>query len=325
MGRCLLVRLGLIGLTGLAACASLDGLSGSTSGDGGGGRDGTTDARRARTDAKPGTDGRVQKEASPESDASHMLDASVDSARVDGTARDAGHDSGHDAGHDAAQPRCPGYTDALLCDNFDQSPLGALWNQQSLIAGALTLSSAKAFSPPNALLSVINPNGTSGEGSASLVYTAGQTFNKVRNSYDVYIDQAGQRSAAIGSIYLLNGLRYYGVYLFVHAGGTVMNIAEEGIIADGGDDTTLHSFPVFPLQTWIRVILEVDYGASPTVTLTLQDPPGTPATPVLNAIPIVPTITGASMSAYAGIDYVAFPETTGWQVYTDNVVLEAPP
>jgi hypothetical protein len=220
---------------------------------------------------------------------------------------------------------CPGYADALLCDNFDQSPLGALWSQQSLVAGALTLSSAKAVSSPNALLSVINANGTSGEGSASLVYTAARTFSKLRNSYDVYIDQVGQRSAAVGSIYLLDGLRYYGVYLFVRGGGTAMDIAEDGIIADGGDNITLHSFSQFPLQTWIRVILEVDYGASPTLTLTLQDPPGTAATPVLNAIPIVPTITGTTMSAYAGIDYVAFPETTGWQVYTDNVVIEAPP
>jgi hypothetical protein len=40
-------------------------------------------------------------------------------------------------------------------------------------------------------------------------------------------------------------LRYYGVYLFVPAGGTAMDIAEEGTIADGGGDTTLHSFPVY--------------------------------------------------------------------------------
>lgn len=328
MRQSVLLRLSWLGLVGLLGCASLDGLSGSSSGDGGA-HDATTDARpdaHGHPHADADSDGRVQKEASPGPDASHTPDAPGDSPHESDAGRDAGHDSGHDAGRDAAPPlKCPGVPDALLCDDFDQAPFGSLWNQKSIIAGTLGLSTSQVLSPPNALLSVINANQTSGEGSASLVYTAPQAFSKVRNSYDIYIEAAGQRSAAVGSIYLLNGLRYYGVYLFVRGGGTAMDIAEDGIISDGGENVIFHSFPQFPLQTWIRVIMEVDYGSSPTCTLTLEQPPGTAASPVLNAIPITPTITGATMSAYAGIDYVVFPETTGWQIYVDNVLLEAPP
>jgi hypothetical protein len=102
-----------------------------------------------------------------------------------------------------------------------------------------------------------------------------------------------------------------------------MDIAEDGSLSDGGESVVTHAFAgVIPTHVWLRVVLDVDFGAS-TFSATLEQPPGSP-TISIGPSPIAPTIIGTRTSVIGGIDYVAFPETTGWRVYVDNVVIEAP-
>jgi hypothetical protein len=253
-------------------------------------------------------------------DVKEPRDAAADTRRVD-----AGFDGG-DAPTVDARSACPSDPDALLCDNFDEGPLLGPWTIQSVAAGTLALSDAESVSPPSSLFAEITSadGGMTGEGSASLVFNIPRTYSRIRNSYDIYFDQMGARSAAIGSIYLIDGLRYYEVTLFARGKMMGMDIFEDGIQSDGGEITTPHPLTTpIPLDTWTRVILDIDFGPSPSFTLTLESPPGTPASPALDGS-ISPTITGTTMSVYGGIEYVVFPETTGWRIYVDNVVVDTP-
>jgi hypothetical protein len=244
----------------------------------------------------------------------------------DGPRADVGPGPPFDASPDTAKVNCPGYPSAILCDNFDDG-LDAGWSSTSLSAttASLGLSDAEVVSPPLSLFSVVDPDGVTGEATAALVLDVPRTFGKVRNSYDLYVDQIGSRSTAIGSIYLQDGMtKYYGVYLFAHGAPGAIALTEDGYLSDGGEAVIVHDAgATLPVKAWMRIILEVDYAAPATATLTIEIPPGASATPVV--YPITPTITGVTTSVYGGLDYVVFPEAIGWQIYVDNVVVETPP
>lgn len=203
---------------------------------------------------------------------------------------------------------------------------------QSLASGVLALSDAQASSPPLSLFTEIfsADGGMTGEGTSSLVFNVPRTFTKIRNTYDVFFDQIGQRSAAIGSVMLLDGVRYYDLSLFAHgvttetATSVVVEVFEDGSLSDGGEAQVFHPVSSIPTHTWTRVILDVVYAPTPTFTLTFEMPPGTPASPAVENVPITPTIAGTTTSIYGGIEYVVFPETFGWRVYIDNVLIQAP-
>jgi hypothetical protein len=253
-------------------------------------------------------------------DASRAGDARVDGA-MDASPVDAGRDAGGDRG--ITEAACPGYPDAIFCDDFDHGPFGARWTSESVLFGSVSASDAQVVSAPLALFAEIDDGGSTGEGLASLDLKFAQAFSRIRNSYDIYFDQIGARSAAIGSVYHIAGsTSYFGLYLFAH-GGPTMEVVQEGSLPDGGEEFLGTMFPGIPLRTWTRIILDVDFGAL-TFTLSRETPPGATPDVVIPSTPIEPTIAGTSSEVIGGIEYVVFPETTGWRVYVDNVVIETP-
>jgi hypothetical protein len=272
----------------------------------------------------------------PPADASMpTLDAALDAHTSDGRISDARPkmdqesdaqppaDGGSDAPTDAPSPPCPGYPDAIVCDDFDDGPIGPPWTE-SVARGSLSLSKAQSWTAPTSLFSEIySEAGTSGEGTASLVFQIPHAIGKIRNTFDVYFDQIGQRSAALGSVYANDGLLNYEVAIFARGGGGELDLFEDGTLADGGELSVTHKFyPTVPLQMWMRLIMDIDFDAPATVTITLESPPGTPATP-FPAIPITPTNKVVTMSVIAGIEFVVDPETIGWRTYVDDVLVEA--
>jgi hypothetical protein len=64
-----------------------------------------------------------------------------------------------DAGPDVFDFKCPDA--AIICDDFDESPLGARWSGQRITSAMLEISDAAAVSPPNSLLVTLPPNPSS--------------------------------------------------------------------------------------------------------------------------------------------------------------------
>jgi hypothetical protein len=286
----------------VAACVDLNALTGGTPPV-----DGSTPTLDAAMDAHTSD--------APISDARPRMDGRSDARPL--------ADGGSDAPTDAPSSPCPGYPDAIVCDDFDDGPIGPPWTE-SVARGSLSLSNAHALTAPTSLFSEIyDEAGTAGEGNASLVFQIPYAVEKIRSTFDVYFDQIGQRSAALGSVYANDGLLNYEVAIFARGGGGELDLFEDGTLADGGEFSLSHEFyPTVPLQKWMRLIMDIDFDAPATVTITLESPPGTPATPFA-AIPITPTNKVVTMSVIAGIEFVVDPETVGWRTYVDDVLVEA--
>jgi hypothetical protein len=249
--------------------------------------------------------------------------SSADSPEDAGLSADATSDG--IAATDASDSGCPGYPQAIFCDSFDDGPLGAHWTNPFKDDGTLTLSDALSTSPPSSLAVDIAPSETDSAG-AELTFDLPSAPQRLRSSFDVYFETLDNRSAVIGTISRRDGIHSYDVGLVAGAGG--MRIVEgDDLLLDGGSFTAPHAFQRIALKTWTRVIIEVDYGgsgAAPTLTLTLQQRPGIPATPALDHVPITPTLVGRSTRFSAGVEYIAAGRTAEVRMYIDNVVLETP-
>jgi len=218
---------------------------------------------------------------------------------------------------------CPGHPKALFCDDFDEGPLGAAWGPQTGgISPLLSLSDAMASSPPSSLFVAV-PAAEAGSVGAALLAQGLPTGPILRSSFDVYLDQLTNRSAEIGSLYQVDGTKQYDITLLANTAG--MSIFEDTNFDAGASLGSPRTFsPTIPLKTWTRVIFDVDYGAQ-TFSLTLEIPPGTTASPVLDRIPIHPPLVGKSTALIAGVDDIGPPRMAELRMYVDNVVLETAP
>jgi len=230
---------------------------------------------------------------------------------------------------------CPGHPYAILCDTFDDGPMLQGWSSVSLTdGGTLELSDGAWVSPPLSLLAGLPSYAEAGSlynsASAALVLDVPMPLDKVRSTYDVYFDSFGEHAATIGGVYLVNGFTSYGLTLFAHSNSMAIEEDGAGDLPDGGSSQVVHYFtPSIPGQTWTRLILDIDFvgsdGGGPSYTLTVESPPGTPATPFA-PVPITVTLTGAaSTQVFAGVNYEYPLSVTPWRVYVDNVIIEAPP
>src|SRR5690348_11386687 len=119
----------------------------------------------------------------------------------DGAASDALTD---DAPPTDAGASCPGYPLAFACDDFADG-FAPFWKQNVWGDAGISPSDAQYVSPPLALLAQTPNVPDSGSGpvqvAASLEYDRfGVGMKHVRSSYDLYLDQLGNRSAAIGGV-----------------------------------------------------------------------------------------------------------------------------
>jgi hypothetical protein len=229
---------------------------------------------------------------------------------------------GGDAARDA-DPRCPDHPNALFCDDFDHGPLGGTWSRREVAdGGALTLTGASFVTPPSALVATTEAEPGTIFGAANLQVDLGVPPRRVRMQFDLYLDAVGSRSAGVGDLVLHEGLESYDIYLFVHGGSPAAGLREDITFADGGGPAIEHALPgLLAVHTWTRVIIEADLGAR-TASVTLEVPPGTPASPALDHVAISPSITGTSFGAAGGIAYAGSPSTSGWRVLVDDVVVE---
>ncbi|HEY1956916.1 MAG TPA: hypothetical protein VGH28_14950 [Polyangiaceae bacterium] len=270
----------------------------------------------------------------------------TDLSSLDGDAGDAG-DGGVDGGDGSAtdaiandvQPTdasvsCPGYPLAFLCDDFADG-WSPVWTKNEYGGASVSISGEQAVSPPTALLSQTPDAPDSGgsvlEYGAGLVYPRNGIATKhVRSSYDIYLDQVGDRSAAIGGVYLGTSMstQYYGVVLYVNANGN--KLIEDGLgdLSDGGgtSNAAASGFAI-PLRTWTRIVLDVDFAAG-TVSLAETDPATPPDASlpfVVAPTPIHPTLAGPSTFVFAGISYqTANPgQSNATRVFVDDVVFES--
>ncbi|MGH7283343.1 MAG: hypothetical protein ACRELY_17590, partial [Polyangiaceae bacterium] len=68
----------------------------------------------------------------------------------------AASDAGDSGNADASHFTCPDAS--LVCDDFDESPLGARWSAVTVQNGTLAIDDAEWFSPPNSLLITLPDN-----------------------------------------------------------------------------------------------------------------------------------------------------------------------
>jgi hypothetical protein len=251
-------------------------------------------------------------------------DAMPDVVAPDVIASDvAQNETGVDAG-------CPGHPTAIVCDDFDQGTLLQGWSSTNVTDGAVVaLSDAQAWTTPNALLAMVPAVPLSQEyafeASSSLVLDVPSALTKVRSTFDVYFDAFGTHAAAIGGVYLVNGFRSYGLTVVAHSNMIAVTEDGNGDLPDGGSSDVEHPFAAIPAQTWTRLILDIDFAGSdaggPSYTLTVESPPGTPATPFA-PVPIGVTLTGASSQIVAGINWTYPLSQNVWRVYVDDVIVE---
>src|SRR5262249_7604732 len=218
---------------------------------------------------------------------------------------------------------CAAHPGAILCDDF--SAIASTW-QKSASHGDVTLTTSTFTSAPTSLLAqTVNDVATETGISAGLfVDRATPLPAKVRYWYNVRFETISDRAAAIGTITIRDGTKGYDIYLNARNDG--MQMAEDGDLSDGGTLYKEHPFTPIPINTWTRVVVDLDVEPAPalsTLTLTLQVPPGTPATPALDHEPITPTVASFSASITAGIAFSHDPATTPWRIEIDDVLLEA--
>jgi hypothetical protein len=218
---------------------------------------------------------------------------------------------------------CTGYPNALFCDDFDEGPFGAKWDAtvpSSWTFATLSLSDAQALSPPYSMLAQVLPDdsGAMNWAFAMLGASAGPVPAKLRASFDLYVDTLVNHSAEIPFVGLEDGVNEYTFYLFVRPDGVVF--FDEDLLDGGTSQYTIGQTPSL-VGSWTRAILELDLGASPTFTLTMQQPPGNAVPPVAKSVPIS-FGTATLVLPTAGL-YGIFTNGTQCAYYVDNVLLEA--
>ena len=246
---------------------------------------------------------------------------------VDGSVSDA---PVADAPPDDSGSSCPGYPLAFACDDFNDG-FAPFWKPMLTDGATLAPSGVESVSPPLALLAQTPDAPDSGsvvELSAGLEYDRiGVATKHVRSSYNLYLDELGDRSAAIGGVYLGTSTQSYGLVMYVNQ--VTCKLLEDGtndLPDGGGTGNELASFAL-PLQKWTRMVLDVDFAAG-TVSLATTDPATPPDAALPYLVPpttIHPTLTGPSTFVYAGITYqVANPgQNNATRVYMDDVVFES--
>jgi hypothetical protein len=207
---------------------------------------------------------------------------------------DAGLDATQDVSASDATTSWCAKQEAGFCDDFDESPLGALWSQTHVDdGGALMLQDAASTSQPNAL--VVTSAGTSVN--AFLGYTHAGSVSKLHCELEV----RPELTLATGGVWIVDvlfhtldsTLSYYEISFELTESGSTFY--EEIFFADGGSSAPKTSAPVLPSATWTHLAMDLDftttkatltYNGIPAMTATLQHPP-TASTDELVSIGIV--------------------------------------
>ncbi|HEY6460798.1 MAG TPA: hypothetical protein VIY73_11630, partial [Polyangiaceae bacterium] len=189
-------------------------------------------------------------------------------------------------------------------------------------------SDAEASSPPSSMyVSVL------ADASVPVAYgyladeIDGSAPSTLRVSFDFFVDAIALRSAQISIVALTDGTNVDTFYLRINGAGGNVNVFQVGEdFVDGGEQ----SYPidasssVEPFGQWVRAILVLDLGSTPTYQLTLERPPGAFATAVTPNVAVALDVSSPRVLALAGLEELVFstgqPSTCSF--YVDNVVVE---
>jgi hypothetical protein len=240
--------------------------------------------------------------------------SATDSAASDTGLAEAGLADGEglaDAGWCSTHPH-------TFCDDFDETPLGALWDKTSMAHGSLTLDPAAYVSPPLSLSAVAYDAGPNSAGGPQLVKTLGNgtLAQKVHCEADVRLDQVTTTTGGALTIFYMSlagtgpDVQDAWVRLNVNAKASFFEFHTQ--FADGGGAPSTLPLDALTIAEWGHFTVEVQFpsGAGGSVSVSVNGatasasvvtPPGSPSQ----------TLTLSGM--------VAMPPTTQWQVHFDNV------
>lgn len=260
-------------------------------------------------------------------------DATIDASRDE--------DACSDGGCSLPKTGCAAFSSASFCDDFDNAdaltPNKTKWDFiEPTDQPVATLSTVRAVSAPNSLLSRVIDKDTPGAKFAKTITKSG--FTEVTWSYDVYLDSIGTEDG-----FFLDDFQFsdavvtdsfgFRLVMFAAAGQIKEFKVEHNQPANGGDYTIEPAFPAgtVTLGQWHHVQQSVkfsfgtssggDAGATNKVTYTLRIDEST--TPVLQKEYVGITREQAAFARMAGMPLVFNKEkSAGLKIHWDNHVVE---
>lgn len=207
------------------------------------------------------------------------------------------------------------------CDDFDDGVVtGNGWTTNvTASAASVSLVTADASSPPNALRCVVNPLGIDGgSGHASLRRAIAGPVTRIRKGFDIRVSSiAGTMEATEISTKAAGSSTNYYVGIAISSSLTLTVYSEHDPI-DGGSfyHNEFLASGGLVLNQWARLVLDLNLAAvPPTVSLTVNGVVALPPTVLDDGI-----LPGAMLIG-AGLTYVYNPPMT-FVVDVDNLVVD---
>jgi hypothetical protein len=282
-------------------------------------------------------------------------DAPTDASVTDAPQNDGSFDASVDAGDGApveassvtdsgmpTGPYCASLTalDAGLffCDDFDEHGLPGSWSTWVETAGSMTETDASAVSPPSSVDETTTQLANGQAVNVALrtsfpVPPVPVTLTFAFEVQPVQIDPTAGAAIVLGAIDFLDTSsdRYtVGLAINVSSGDPALALGEQSGVVSGGNfpdgaPPTFVNHPLSPmmplkLNTWSRIVIEVDWGATNVEGKVSID--GTPAL----AVPLTMTVVPTSLQIGVGTSFVTTYDgglSPVWEVRYDNVVFTA--
>jgi hypothetical protein len=150
-----------------------------------------------------------------------------------------------------------------LCDDFDEAPLGARWDEQSVSGGTLTIDGTRVKSPAGALLATTEADGAP---NVTLSATRASSGTGFVCDFDILLDQLDSPDDGALAVFWVSltptssDVTFY--WWRILLGLTTWYVNEYGTLPDGGE---FHSNPFVPslsVTTWRHVRVAMSFLAS---------------------------------------------------------------
>jgi hypothetical protein len=200
-----------------------------------------------------------------------------------------------------------------FCDDFDQTALGATWDEKILLSGPLALTSAKVVSPPNALQATAAAKG----GDETALGKAFPAANHTHVELDLLVASPANVTGTEVDVvdFVLDtpasGFAYGNFNLQRWQGITQLEEYMEP--GDGGTSAGQDLQASETFSTWRHVALDLDF-TNQTFAVAVD---GMPVT----SFAMNPPVAKTGFSMYVGVGYVGN-ANADWNVYVDNVVVD---
>jgi len=242
-------------------------------------------------------------------------DAAVEDVVVLDAPQETSEEAAVDAPSDASDASVsPCASQHLFCDDFDQTALGALWDEKVLKSGPLALSSTSVVTPPNALEATAITNGSGDETALGKHFPAA---DHTHVEFDLLVVSPSDTSGTELDVADLvldtppSGYDYADFDLQRWQGATQLEEYMQG--ADGGPNGGQDLPVTETFASWRHVALDLDFP-NQTFSLALD---GASVT----SFAMSPAAPKCGFSLYVGVGYVEG-ANDDWNVFVDDVVVD---